>query len=242
MYFAVEQSEVLDIPDWIFKRVPVRMDKTQSKIYQDMEDKFLSELPEGDVVMSTNILSQLTRLIQFASNPTIVEGEVTTKHAAKWEAVQDMLKYEQLPGIIWVTYIKTGKHLKEQLLKAKYSVEMLTGATKIEDRQRIVDEFQNGEIDILIAHPAVGKFGLTLTKGRTAIYLERSYNADDYYQSLYRIKRIGTEHSPHIVIPMAETYKGGETVDHVIDRILEYRKDQNLKITSGMLQAEFKKE
>jgi hypothetical protein len=65
-------------------------------------------------------------------------------------------------------------------------------------------------------------------------YLERSYNADDYYQSLYRPRRIGTEHSPHVVHLIADTPDGKPTVDWIIDRVLHYRAGESLKLTSGL--------
>jgi hypothetical protein len=113
----------------------------------------------------------------------------------------------------------------------------MTGETPPELRQDIVDNFQAGNLDILIAHPAVGKFGLTLTKARTAIYVERSFNGDDYYQSLYRFRRIGTTVSPHVIHLVAQRPEGknGSTIDQIIDRVLDYRKNSSLSITSGFI-------
>jgi len=233
IYFCRTQEEVLDIPDWIFDTIEVEMGKSQYKVYAQMEAEFLAELHEGDYILAPNVLSQMIRLLQFASNPILLDG---VDDGAKWNAVEEILEYEELPAIVWTQFIKTAELMYDKLSK-KYRVAVLTGQTKADQRQTIVDNFQAGKLDIIIAHPAVGKFGLTLTAARTAVYMERSYNGDDYYQSLYRVKRIGTTKSPHIIHLLAVRPQGSEgyTIDHVIDNVLKYRKDNSIAITSGMI-------
>ena len=240
IYFSLSQEEVVDLPDWIMDSYEIDMLKDQYKLYLEMEETFIAELPDGDIVLAPNILSQLTRLIQFASNPLLVGGP---NLGAKWNAVPEILEYEKFPVIIWTNFIKTAECITKELLSLKHRVETLTGATSPHNRDKIVNEFQDGNIDIIVAHPAVGKFGLTLTRARTCIYLERSYNGDDYYQSLYRVKRIGTKHSPHIIHLLA-TRPGSNapTVDHVIDKVLKFRKDSNIAITSGLIRDAFRME
>jgi SNF2 family DNA or RNA helicase len=204
-----------------------------------MEEEFLAQLPESDeVVIAPNILAQLTRLIQLASNPLILRGADV---GAKWDAVEELLEFETLPAIVWTSYIITAECM-EQRLRKKYRVACLTGQTNETMRQIAVDKLQNGELDVLIAHPGVGKFGLTLTAARTAIYLERSYNGDDYFQSLHRIRRIGTKFSPHVLHLISCGPKGQTTVDHVIDRVLRFRKDSAIKLTSGLLRNSWQNE
>jgi len=238
MYFARTQDQVLNLPDWIFDNVEIPMSKAQDKIYGQMEDRFIAELPDGSRLLAPNVLAQLTRLVQLASNPVLIGGK---NESLKWDAAEEMLQFEQLPAIIWTSYINTAKWMQERLSK-NYKVALLTGRTKSRDRQEIVDKFQNGELDVLIAHPGVGKFGFTLTAARTIIYLERSYNGDDYYQSLYRVRRIGTTISPHIIHLISVRNNGNGTVDNVISKVLQKRKDNVMKLTSGELKEMFQKE
>lgn len=235
VYFSRTQDQVLDLPDWIFDNVEIPMGAEQDKIYGQMEDLFVAELPEGKSLLAPNVLAQLTRLIQLASNPILVGGK---NQSAKWAAVEEMLEYETLPAIVWTSFIETAEQLKIQL-ERKYKVATLTGATRTSDRQDIVDKFQAGELDVIIAHPGVGKFGFTLTAARTAIYLERSYNGDDYYQSLHRVRRIGTEYSPHVIHLISVRKDGKGTVDNVIDKVLKSRKENVLKLTTGELKELF---
>jgi SNF2 family DNA or RNA helicase len=236
MYFARSQNDVLDLPEFIFDDVHVPMTKEQDKLYGEMEDTFVAELDEDTKLLAPNVLAQVLRLVQFASNPVLVGG---VEKSSKWNACQEMLEYETGPFIIWTNFIDTATRMAEHLGE-KYRVAKLTGATKPEERQSIVDKFQNGELDIIVAHPQVGKFGLTLTAARTAIYLERGYNGDDYFQSLHRVRRIGTTQSPHIIHILSDRADGSGTVDHVIGKILSGRKDMVDKITHMGLKDAFR--
>lgn len=233
-YFCRTQDQVLDLPEWIFTDQYIRMGEDQWDLYRGMEEDLVAELSDepDDKILAGNILVQILRLIQLASNPVLLGGKDC---GAKWKAVYEILEYEELPAIIWTNFVQTAQILETMLTGMKYSVGVLTGETSKTDLQKIVDQFQAGELDIIIAHPGVGKFGLTLTRARTVIYLERSYNGDDYYQSLHRVRRIGTTHSPHVIHLMAVGPKDEPTIDAVIHKVLSYRKDQNLKLTAGEL-------
>jgi SNF2 family DNA or RNA helicase len=201
-----------------------------------MENDFVVGLEDGSNLLAPNTLAQLIRLVQLASNPALVGGKDVS---AKITALKDMLEYEIGPFIVWVNFIKTAEYLEKYLQDAEYKVAKLTGATKSEDRQTIVDKFQAGQLDVLVANPQVGRFGLTLTAARTVVYLERTHDGDAYYQSLYQVKRIGTKYSPHVIHLIAERKGGGHTVDFVIGKVLEARKDSVLALTSGELKKLF---
>jgi SNF2 family DNA or RNA helicase len=196
-------------------------------------------LPEGDRIIAPNILAQITRLIQFASNPALLGGP--DLHP-KWNTVVDLLEYETLPAIIWTNFIQTGRMLHQFLEANKYKVGMLVGETPNVERDSIVKNFQAGNLDVIVAHPGVGKFGLTLTAARTAIYVERSYDGDNYYQSVHRVRRIGTTVSPHVIILLSLDVRkiDGETeehstVDHVIHKVLGFKRENNIQLTTGLV-------
>lgn len=243
IYFARTQDQVLDLPDWIFDTLEIPMHSQQAKLYREMQNDFVATLPDGDKIVAPNILAQMTRLIQFASNPALIGGP--DLHP-KWSAALDILTYEEFPVIIWTNFIKTAKML-ERFLEKKHNVGILIGETKNVMRDKVVQDFQNGLLDVIIAHPAVGKFGLTLTAAKTAIYVERSYNGDDYYQSLHRVRRFGTTHSPHVIILLSNwiekiavvhddlVEKEHPTIDHVIHKVLGFKRDNSIQITTGLI-------
>lgn len=72
------------------------------------------------------------------------------------------------------------------------SCECLTGdIVRQQERQEIVDNFQDGGIDVLICTYGVGSTGLTLTRSHTVILLDRPWTPGDVMQAEDRIRRIG---------------------------------------------------
>ena len=239
IYFARTQEQVMDVPEWSFDTFEVPMDSEQARLYREMQDAFVATLPDGNTIVAPNILAQMMRLIQFASNPALIDGPDIHP---KWNSAIELLEFEELPAIIWTNFIKTGHMISDTLRKSKYRVGMLVGETLPADRDAIVQNFQSGGLDVIVAHPGVGKFGLTLAEAKTAIYVERSYNGDDYYQSLHRVRHLKMKHSPHIIILLAVDAKiidgdsvENPTIDHVIHKVLGFKRENAIQITTGLI-------
>jgi SNF2 family DNA or RNA helicase len=229
IFYTRSHTDVTDMPPLLPENLGVEMSGYQDKMYGQMEADFLAELPEDEHLLAPNILSQMTRLVQIASNPLLIGGK---DDGAKWRALVEMLEYEPSPTIVWTSFIETVSRLKEALSKKDIRVATLTGATRQEDRGKIVEAFQNDKVDVLLAHPAVGKFGLDLFNAKSMIYLERGYNADDYYQSQMRVRFVDQKVAPHMVHLLSERKDGSETIDHVIDQILANRTLDTKKLTT----------
>jgi hypothetical protein len=63
----------------------------------------------------------------------------------------------------------------------------------------LFEAYKSGKVKALVLSLGVGKFGHTLTNTLTAVYLDKTWEADPWVQSLRRIKRIGLTHSPRVI-------------------------------------------
>lgn len=226
----------LNIPDWVMSTVPAPLGKKQWNLYLAMQNRFLAEIQDDprEILTASNVIAQMVRLNQIASNPRLVGG---ADICAKYDALVNQMEYLPGPYIVWVAYIDTAEWLKARLPGS----ECLTGQTPQAKRSELVKSFQEGKINTLICHPGVGKFGLTLTRARTAFYFERTWNGDDYYQSLYRLRRIGTIEPPNIVHIKAVGPENEPTIDDVIQSVLDYRTGQALKLTRELVMTSLKR-
>lgn len=235
IYFARSQEEVLNIPDWIFSDIDIRMTTGQEKAYSeiayDLWTKLQDEQDQTTIINITNHLAMVVRLIQAASNPLIIGGK---NDSGKWSALPELLSLHEPPYIVWTTFIESAKTLHEYLSSTIPKVEYMIGDTKPEERQAIVDRYQAGKIDCVILGQAVGSFGLTLTAARTAVYLERNFDGS-YFQSLHRFRRIGTKHSPVVLLLKSVFKDGSKTIDHIVHNALDYRVSMVQKLTVGMI-------
>jgi SNF2 family DNA or RNA helicase len=73
------------------------------------------------------------------------------------------------------------------------SVATYYGDTVSEERQRIVDDFQdmNSELRFFVGNPSTGGYGLTLTAAHTMVYYSNSFDLEKRLQSEDRAHRIG---------------------------------------------------
>jgi SNF2 family DNA or RNA helicase len=237
--FVRSFQDVTDLPPFEPENICIPMAKHQEKMYNEMEELFFTILDgDGTKLLAKNVISQFIRLIQIASNPLLVAGKDDSN---KWSAVSDWIEISDKPVIVWTSFIETARHLQERLSK-KWNVDKLTGETKSDRRAEIVRKFQAKELDVLIAHPAVGKYGLDLFNAGTVIYLERGMSGDDYYQSLNRTRKLNQTSFARIVHFLSSKSDGSETVDHVIDKLLSSRMDSTLKLTTAGLKKLFKGE
>lgn len=255
IYFSRTQDDVANIPDWIMEDIDIPMLPAQDKAYETLRKDFyvkLESIDPNEVITVNNHLSLMIRSIQLASNPLLVGG---VDSAGKWDALPELMQIYPGPYIIWVNFIQTGLMIRDILSTKAYTVNQLSGkktsskfmrvalangSTSMEDRNQMVDTFQKGELDVLILNNQVGKFGFTLTRARTAFFVERGYD-DSYFQCLHRNRRIGTTESPVIVNMRSVTADGRETIDHLIHSTLDYRVGMIKKVTAGDLKKVFTK-
>lgn len=233
--FVRSQKDVLpDLPEYITQPLELELTDKQRKAHDKMVDEWIAELeedPEGDLE-AVNVLSQMTRLQQITSNlcnlPVLgKDREPTGKYfpnsSAKEDALVDLIKQDEVrtPLLVWVQYVPTGESYAARLSKEfpDMSCAFVRGAqseAEKAERQKVLDSFATGDLDILVMQLDVGKFGHTLTQTRTVYYGDRSWSSDAIVQSLRRVRRIGLEHKPVLIVPRCPG-----TVDEMIEANLE---------------------
>jgi len=239
IYFARSQSEVLDIPEWLFTEIDIPMTARQEKAYHDMAMFLRTTLDHEDsddkqIITVTNHLSKVVRLIQLASNPVLLDGD---HESGKWDALPELMEIYPGPWLVWTSFTRTAYYLAEMLgRKVDQRVGMIIGDTPAEDRNTHIQRFQAGQEKILILNMQTGSFGHTLTAARTAFYPERNYDSN-YSQSLYRFRRIGTTESPNVVHMRSVYRDGSPTIDHLVHSLLDYRLGMINNLTTGMLRS-----
>lgn len=125
--------------------------------------------------------------------------------------------------LIWCEFTGTCNELRQYLEQQGIASRIMYGNTQQEERDDIVERFQNPEdtsFHVLIANPhAVGE-SISLHKGcHNALYLEQDFNAGSYMQSKDRIHRVGLEPTQHTNYYYAQSK---DTIDQTIySRLLE---------------------
>lgn len=219
------KDDVLELPDKIFQLVPVDLAPEQKKIYLKLKKELLIEILKTDeetiIDQSNYILKKLLRLVQIASNPSLVVldyKETPSKFKKLDELVKNIIaKNEKV--IIWTSFVENVKAIKNRY--KEFGSLSISGETEIKLRHKYVTLFQNDDnYKVMVANPAAAREGLTLTAANNAIYVDRTFNLVDYLQSQDRIHRISQKKESNIIKLIAS-----DTIDIFIEDKLSRKQD-----------------
>ncbi len=173
----------------------------QKKAYEEMRKEQYAQLENG-VLLATNPLTKMTRLLQFASAFGELDGEklILTEPSCKIDALEEIVAELGAQQAVVFAQSKQLVNLGcARLLKAGYRVASITGDILEHDRAIAVRDFQERKLKVLLLTLGAGGEGLTLTAASTAVFLQRSWSHVQNVQAEDRIHRIGQEDAVTIV-------------------------------------------
>jgi SNF2 family DNA or RNA helicase len=167
----------------------------QRKAYDQLKKELLAELESG-MLMATNPLTRMIRLVQLASSYGEVDesGKLTlTEPSSKLDALMDILEEigDEEQAVIFAESRQLIDLAALRMEKAKITHGMITGSIDVHRRQSHVDDFQAGRSRLILATLGAGGEGITLTAARHVIFIQRSFSLVKNLQGEDRIWRKG---------------------------------------------------
>lgn len=183
---SMKAADYLTLPDCITVDVPVYLDAKAKKQYEDFERDMLLQVDENTLDAGTAaVLSG--KLMQFANGAVYDEDKnVVEVHSGKLDAFSELI--EGLNGQHALVFYNF-QHDLTRILKH-------LGKTSLAVRQLRTDKDQqdwnDGKIDILLAHPASAGYGLNLQAGgHHIIWFGLNWSLELYEQANKRLHRQG---------------------------------------------------
>lgn len=145
------------------------------------------------------------------------QGDVMVDDS-KIKLLKDVMNDISLPVVIFCNFRQEVEFLKADLANgvSERSIKTITG--DVSNKGEIVQQFQNGEIDILIVQIASGSTGINLTKSYNAIFYSMNYKLTDYLQAKARLDRKGQKHPVTLYYLLCK-----DTIDEELKEILTKR-------------------
>ena len=204
--FIKSQKDVLpELPEYIYDPIEIDLNSDQQKHFKTMLDEWYAELDSGKRVDAKIILSQMVRMAQITSNLVNLERE-GNRSSAKEDLLMTLIDQDEIkfPLLVWCWWVPTTLSVFDRIYdETDLFVDYVIGDMKPEDKDDKLQAYKSGELDVLVLQMGVGKFGHTLTDTKTVFYHDRYFDSDAYFQSLRRVRRIGLEHRPHLIVPRA---------------------------------------
>ena len=116
---------------------------------------------------------------------------ITSKFWNCVDTVKNLVEKNK-PVIIWCMFVDSIQSLSLELERKGIICKTIFGEVKLEDRDKILKDFKEGKIQVIITNPHTLAESISLHKVcHDAIYFEYSYNLVHLLQSKDRIHRLG---------------------------------------------------
>jgi SNF2 family DNA or RNA helicase len=193
--YRVKKEECLDLPDKLYVKREVDLTPEQLKYYNEMKAFAMAQI-DGGLVSTVNALTQLMRLHQIVcGHVKLDDGTVIELPNKRMDELLSVVEETDGKLIIWANYRHDIEAIKLALSKeyGMNAVGMYYGDTEMDERKRVLEEFQNpdSEMRFFVGNPSTGGYGLTLTAANTMVYYSNSFDLEKRLQSEDRAHRIG---------------------------------------------------
>lgn len=183
---SMKAKDHLKLPERISNVVKVYLSDAERELFRKMERDYLLEFDEGDVVAATAAVVS-NKLLQLSQGSVYNEhGEVQHIHDAKLDALEDIIESAQgQPVLVFYSFRHDIARLKKRF---KQAVTL--------DEEKAIERWNNGEVPLLLAHPASAGHGLNLQDGgHIIVWFGLNWSLELYQQANARLDRQGQKNS-----------------------------------------------
>ena len=179
------KQQCLDLPPKHRLSHPIVLPPGEAELWdcrlQEVVGRYRQRAAQGLVRSDAEALAVFTALRQMGSQ---------AKVAAVAALVADLMSQGEAV-VVFTAFVATARALVAVLAGAGYTAVALTGAVPAGRRQRLVDAFQAGSTQALIATYGTGGLGFTLHRARHVVLVERPWTPGEAEQAEDRCHRIG---------------------------------------------------
>lgn len=205
----------IDLPPVTENHVEVDLPTTARRIYRDMKRDMVANLDliGGEIHTSKNAavltskLSQISAGAMYVDDADIRGKAYTVIHREKPNAVEEIVEGTGSPVLVFYRYTFERDLLKKQLGHAAHTI----------DEPGVIEAWNDGDIPVLLAHPASAGHGLNLQHGgHTIVWTTLDWDLELWQQANKRLARQGQKNP--VVIHCIMTKR---SIDHVIRASLD---------------------
>ena len=228
-----KKSDVLkDLPEKLEETRSSAMEPDQRKLYdaQVVHMKLMLEDSSESNEDKMRILAEITRLRQICCDPSLIFENyhgTSTKRTACMDLIESaidgghrMLLFSQFTSMLSL--------LADDLKARNIPFYTITGATPKQERLRLVNAFNNGDVPVFLISLKAGGTGLNLTGADVVIHYDPWWNIAVQNQATDRAHRIGQTRQVTVIRMIA-----ADTIEERIIQLQEAKRDLAEAIMSG---------
>lgn len=208
---SMKAKDYLTLPDRIDNRIEIKLTPKAEQTYKALEKDLFMEL-NGQDITATNAAVLTNKLLQIANGAIYSESkEVVEIHNEKIDRLEEIIDTANgKPVLVFYNFKHDYKRIAEMLDKNKINYQSL-------ETSEDIAKWNNGEIQVVLLHPASAGHGLNLQYGGNIIvWFGLTWSLELYQQANARLHRQGQKETVIIHHLIA---KG--TVDEDVMEVLE---------------------
>ena len=185
---SMKAADYLAMPERIDNRVEVMMSQAELKVYRQLEKEKILELSEDNVVVAPTAAAIANKLLQLANGCVYDNsGQIVRIHERKLDALEEILDCNQEPVLVFYNFKHDLEALQERFKELH---------PRILDNSRDIEEWNDGRIRLLLAHPASVGHGLNIQAGgHIIVWYGLTWSLELYQQANARLYRQGQRHA-----------------------------------------------
>lgn len=212
---SMKAEDYIDMPQRIDRTIKVKLSDRVRKQYDDFEREQILSLPDEEGAISAVNAAALTgKLLQFANGAVYDEEKnFHVVHDEKLEALEEVIEAANGQPVLVFYAFRHDLARMHKWLKGYKPQELVDSAS--------IKAWNEGNIPVLLAHPASAGHGLNLQAGgHNIVWMGPTWSLELYQQANARLCRQGQTHPVVITHILAE-----KTWDEVVMESLSGKKN-----------------
>ena len=193
-----DEDIVNELPDKMINDVYCNLSVKQAGMYDETLNQMIGDVEKSEGIKRKGlVLKLINSLKQICNHPSqfLKTDDAKISESGKMEVlinlIENILASDE-KVLIFTQYVRMGEIIKK-LLEEEFSEEVmfLYGKVSRKKRDKMIDEFQNGNARIFILSLKAGGIGLNLTAATNVIHYDLWWNPAVENQATDRAYRIG---------------------------------------------------
>jgi len=229
-----DEDVALNLPDKLEQKEYCPLTVEQATLYEQLIQDTFAEIDKLSAFERKGlVLQMLGRLKQLCNHPALYLKEVkpvnTVERSTKLEKLSELVEVILDQGescLIFTQYIEMGNMIRA-MLKKRFALDapFLNGSVPKQERDRMIERFQERQFPIFVLSLKAGGTGLNLTAANHVIHYDRWWNPAVENQATDRAYRIGQKRFVHVHKLICTG-----TLEEKIDAMLEKKQSLNDQI------------
>lgn len=185
--FRLDAEDYLNMPEITYNYIDVPLPVNKKRAYSDFEKEFRLEIHDIECT-AVNAASLSMKLRQFLQGFLYTEEKTIRVHDAKIKALKSLVEETDTPILCAIQFKEEIAMIRE----AFPDTPLIAGGVKADEANKIIRDWNEGKIPLLLCHPASISHGVNLQSGGSIVlWYCCTWSLEQYQQFNARLYRQG---------------------------------------------------